>query len=190
MRTLKKCSNVTICILVANKKNKMAEIEEDFFIRVSKQKRIQYQKDAELIKLNVRNNNYYKFENKTFNVEEDGAKAIIAIVSKDGEFVSTQREGLLIWDIHKNPNYDISQSVMKTNTAARLSIYVTGLIVIISCIFQIRSWHVSNEQLSISKSQYILDSLKHQSDSLTIDGLKEKIKIIQKQLDDMQKPNK
>jgi hypothetical protein len=84
-------------------------------------------------------------------------------------------------------NKKTAKSTRKTNKIQKISLIATGIILLVGCIFQAISIYFSIRQLEESKLQREQAKQFRQADSLTLDGLMEKMNAIQKQTDGTQK---
>ena len=112
---------------------------------------------------------------------------VISKVQESGEFFVVKRNSEEVWDVMINPGYRLTESIKSTNTVQRKSLIITGIFFGFGVVFQIISAAIAYTEYTLHRKQDQKQELKAKADSLTIDGLKEKMISIQKRLDDMQK---
>ena len=154
--------------------------------KANNERRNQIKKNADSYKASTRKTGYSTLKNTDLGNNYEECVCIVALITKDGEFIANQRGDTSVWDISINPNYSLSESVKKTNTVQKISIALTITILVFGIYIQWNQKEISSKQYDLQKKQ---DSLqKEQQKIQTIEAIYQRAKIdsIQKRLDDMQ----
>lgn len=130
---------------------------------------------------------YVRVDFKTSGLKNhDEAFRVITSLTKSGKYLAERNGDVLEWRLSKNPNFELNESVRQTNNSVKStnklqkwSLIITGVAIVVSCVFQ-------GISLSQQKEQMQLDTKERKSDSLKEVYLMEKIHAIQKRLDSMQ----
>ena len=120
--------------------------------------------------INILEKESYLKLSTTEGFNEQEIKRIISLIEASGKFTAKQRFQLNTWDITINPNYDINQSIIKTNNSVQSSITFqqkignrTLLALLFSALLSLGSFIISILEISDKTTQI---ELKEQAESL------------------------
>ena len=124
--------------------------------KANNERRNQIKKNADSYKVSTRKTGYNTLTNIDLCNTYEECVYTVALITKDGEFIANQRGDKCIWDISINPNYDLHQSIKRTNWFLIVSGGLTLLFIATTTTFSVLQFMKKD----YGKSLESLDSLK------------------------------